>query len=69
LIQQTVVSLGTAVAASEIRIVRIRDTLNLSRFQASESLSTELEQSDSISRVSEFREIRFDKNGGLEMED
>ncbi|MBZ0255528.1 nickel-dependent lactate racemase [bacterium] len=50
---------------SQLRVLHIRDTLSLTRIEASESLLDELKQSPQVAIIGELREISFDAEGRL----
>lgn len=58
-------SLGVGCTAENVRMIRILDTLNLTRVDASESLIPELETHERVSEVSAARPMEFAKNGSL----
>ncbi|MGC9327255.1 MAG: lactate racemase domain-containing protein [Candidatus Hinthialibacter sp.] len=64
MLEQTLISLGD-IPAEKIRLLRIRDTLHLTRIEVSEALIPEMKQRSNISAVSALHELEFDKTGGL----
>jgi hypothetical protein len=49
----------------EIRLARIRDTLNLTTIEASEALLTELEENPAVSHISQLHNMTFSPEGSL----
>lgn len=64
-IMRAMMSLGSDCTAESVRLIRILDTLNLTRLEASESLIPELEDHPLVSRISDSREMEFRSDGSL----
>jgi hypothetical protein len=58
-------SLGVGCTAESVRMIRIQDTLNLTRLEASEAMIPELEGHSSVSQVSVARPMEFAEDGSL----
>ncbi len=52
-------SLGGKTRPADIRLIRIRDTLSLSEFEASEALLPELRENEAVSEISDLRELQL----------
>ena len=50
---------------SQLRVLRICDTLSLTHIEASESLLDEIRQTDQVARVGGLRAMTFDSTGTL----
>jgi hypothetical protein len=64
-IARAMMSLGADCTAENVRMIRILDTLNLTRVEASESLIPELETHEGVSQVSAARAMEFAEDGSL----
>lgn len=64
-LEKASLSLGDGVRPENVRLIRIRDTLSLSRVEVSEALLPELRNHPRIKRIGEPREIRFSADGSL----
>ncbi len=64
-IQQTMTSLDPGKPPEAVRVLRIRDTLSLDRFEASEALIPELRANPRVSGAFAPQEIKFDSAGAL----
>jgi hypothetical protein len=58
-------SLGVDCTADNVRLIRILDTLNLTRLEASAALALELQENPQVLGVSDPEEIEFNSDGGL----
>ncbi len=50
---------------TQLRVLRIRDTLSLTHIEASEALLNELKKSKQVAEIGELGDIAFDSNGAL----
>ncbi|MGW8181200.1 MAG: hypothetical protein ACWGQW_20915, partial [bacterium] len=64
-IARAMMSLGSNCTAESVRMIRILDTLNLTRIEASECMIPELEAHSRVSEVSPAREMDFAEDGSL----
>ena len=64
-IGRALTSLVGSTKPQEARLLRIRDTLSLSKLQVSEALIPELEKHPRVSKISETSEMQFDSDGEL----
>ena len=64
-IGRALTSLGGSTKPQDARLLRIRDTLSLSKLQVSEALIPELEKHPRVSKISETAEMQFDSDGEL----
>lgn len=65
---EAVLEFNSLPSPSEVRVVRIRDTLSLAELEVSEALSNKVESRPDLERISEMHEIRFRPDGALEEE-
>jgi hypothetical protein len=65
-ILRAMMSLGTDCNAENVRLIRILDTLNLTKLEVSEGLIEELRAHPRITKVSPLREMQFEPDGSLE---
>jgi hypothetical protein len=64
-IMHSMMSLGGNCTRDNVRLIRILDTLNLTKLEASESLATELRNHPRVLSVSAPREMEFDSDDWL----
>ncbi len=64
-IERCLQSLRSGVEGSNVRLLRIRDTLSLDRLEVSQALLPELHSHPGISDISPLREMNFDAQGRL----
>jgi hypothetical protein len=64
-IRRAITSVGAAVEGKNVRLLRIRDTLSLTRIEASESLLPELGDHPHVVDISGLKEMSFDPMGKL----
>ncbi|MBN2326524.1 MAG: DUF2088 domain-containing protein [Candidatus Omnitrophica bacterium] len=64
MLEQTLISLGY-IPTEKIRLLRIRDTLHLTRIEVSEALLPELKKRPNISTISELHDLEFDGDDNL----
>ncbi len=62
---QAQISLGGLITPETIRLIQIKDTMDLSRIVVSEALIPSLQDHPQIASISEPQEIRFDDTGSL----
>ena len=65
LLQKAFLSLGAGSTPENARLVRIPDTLNITRIMVSESLAPELRNHPQVSGISNLCEMEFDLEGNL----
>ncbi len=58
-LRRAMASLGGKTRPASVRLLRIRDTLSLSQFQASEALIPELRENPAVTDISELRDLRL----------
>lgn len=66
MMEQAMISLREGTNAANARILRIENTLELSRIQASEALLPELEKHPNVRNIGPLEKMRFDAAGALE---
>ncbi|RJP19982.1 MAG: DUF2088 domain-containing protein [Candidatus Omnitrophota bacterium] len=64
-LEQCMISLGKMITPQTVRLLHIRDTLNVTTIAASEALLPELKMSPQVKSIAELREIRFDEKGNF----
>lgn len=64
-IEQALLSLGTQHRASDVRLIRILDTLNLTKIVVSEGLIEELHENPQVSQIGPVQAMEFDGEGRL----
>ena len=65
LLQKAFLSLGAGVTPENVRLVRIQDTLNITRIVVSESLLSESRNNPQVASISGLQEMKFDAKGRL----
>lgn len=65
MLEAAVKSLGASIDPSRLRLIRIRDTLHLNPFWASESLVEDLKISPRVTKVSKAQPLSFDRAGNI----
>jgi hypothetical protein len=55
--------LGESIQAKDVRMSRIKNTLELKRIIISEALVHELKKRPNVESIGELKEIQFDSNG------
>lgn len=65
MVEKAIWSLGAKGGPDRVRLIRIKDTLNLTRIEASEALLPELSSREQVSSIGELRPMRFDSEGRL----
>ncbi|MEW6234568.1 MAG: lactate racemase domain-containing protein [Candidatus Omnitrophota bacterium] len=65
LLEHVMLSIGESVRPEQMRLLRIRNTLDIERILVSEALVPELRNHPQIASLSELREMEFDSRGDL----